>query len=113
MGATSLVPQLRVADCTRFDYASGIASGGCSDIDMLWERNGRFLVIENKRPGEGFSRGQAIALEALAAQPNWSVWVVRGDPPDSIISAGVFGGEQHPMDVSQLRRRIQRWWDQQ
>lgn len=103
--------QLRQTSTERFDYAAGIASGGCTDVDMLWERNGNFLGIENKLPDERISRGQMIALRALAACPNWTIWVVRGTPPDNIISAGPIDGDQHPMDVNQLRRRIQRWWD--
>lgn len=79
---------------------------------MLWERGGHFLGIENKRPDEALSKGQLIALRALAAQPNWTIWVVRGTPPDSIISAGPLDGEQYPLDVNRLRRRIQQWWDE-
>lgn len=104
--------QLRTAATERFDYASGIASGGCMDVDMLWERAGHFLAIENKREGERFSRGQQIALAALASQPNWTVWVAHGTPPDTIVSAGPWDGPQHPLTVDQLRRRIQQWWDE-
>lgn len=59
-------------NCTpeRFDYADGICSGGCTDVDMLWERNGHFLAIENKRPGERMKLGQLRTLRALASQPN-------------------------------------------
>lgn len=103
--------QLRKAVTERFDYAAGIASGGCIDIDMLWERRGHFLAIENKRPGESFGKGQLIALRALAAQGNWTVWVARGNPPNQIVSAGALDGEQFTMDVTALRAQIQRWWD--
>lgn len=104
--------QLNQSQAERFDYAQGIASGGCSDIDMYWERGGHFLFIENKRPGESFSTGQLIGLRALDKQPNCTVWVVRGNPPDDIHSAGPLDGEQFPLDVDSLRKRIQRWWDE-
>ncbi|MHB8742595.1 MAG: hypothetical protein ACYC9L_05655 [Sulfuricaulis sp.] len=103
--------QLRAVATERFDYAAGIGSGGCTDVDMLWERGGYFLAIENKHEGEEISRGQLIALRAMASQPNWTVWVVYGTPPDDIVSAGTIDGEQHALNVEQLRRRIQRWWD--
>jgi hypothetical protein len=95
----------------RFDYAAGLGSGGCCDIDMIWERHGYFLVIENKRPRERIPRGQEIALERLAALPGWTVWIVRGNPPDQIESAGRVGYPQIPMGLADLRAAIQRWWD--
>lgn len=103
--------QLYNGEPERFDYAAGICSGGCTDLDMVWERRGRFLLIENKQPGETIPKGQLITLRELERQ-GWTVWVVTGRPPDDIISAGLLDGPQHPMGVQQLRLRIQRWWDE-
>lgn len=95
----------------RFDYASGICSGGCTDIDMMWERRGRFLVIENKQPGEEISLGQLITLRALNALEAFQVWVVFGFPPNDVISFGPLDGGQYPVGIDELRHHIQAWWD--
>jgi hypothetical protein len=105
------VSQLLNNSPQRFDYAEGVASGGCTDIDMLWERHGHFLAIENKRPGEKISLGQLIALRALAEKPEWTVWVIEGLPPDLITSGGVLDFEPQPTTLEELRNGIQAWWD--
>lgn len=103
--------QLRNTSPERFDYAKGICSGGGSDIDLIIERRGHFLVVENKRPGEAISRGQMIMLRSLNELPQFTVIIVRGEPPDQIISAGPLDGEQYPMNVQQFRNWMQRWWN--
>jgi hypothetical protein len=58
-----------------------------SDIDMIVERNGHFLVVEMKewRPdGEWpepppMPTGQKIMLERLASMSNWTVLYVAGE----------------------------------
>ena len=50
----------------------------CSDIDMIYERNGQFLVVEWKKLHEEFGGGQKIMLKALAKIPNFTVLVVFG-----------------------------------
>lgn len=53
---------------------------GAMDVDCLIERRGNFLVIEGKPyvPGSGItvSLGQHIALDALAKQAAFDVWLV-------------------------------------
>jgi hypothetical protein len=51
---------------------------GFSNIDLIGERKGRFLVQEWKRPNEQISTGQRILLEQLAKQPAFTVLVVTG-----------------------------------
>jgi len=49
----------------------------CSDIDMIYERNGKFLIGEKKK-GEKVSQGQEILLKALAKTPNFIVLLITG-----------------------------------
>lgn len=57
------------------------------DVDALIERKGYFLAIETKEwkpadvssPPPSIPRGQMRALEALAAQPKWTVLYIAGE----------------------------------
>ena len=53
-------------------------SFACSDLDMIYERNGKFLIGEWKKDGESISKGQEILLKALANTPNFIVLVITG-----------------------------------
>ena len=55
-----------------------------SDVDGICERNGHFLIMEWKRPGEQASGGQKILLKALAANPKFVVIVVIGHTDDNM-----------------------------
>ena len=55
-----------------------------SDIDGICERKGNFLVMEWKRPGEKFSKGQEILLRALAKTPHFIVVIMYGDTDDGL-----------------------------
>jgi hypothetical protein len=105
--------QLRNGATQRFDYLCGVGSGGVSDIDSAMERHGRFLILENKWPGEEIPLGQLILLRRLQALPQFEVWVVRGQPPDSIVSFGPLDGEQIPAGVEDVRKAAQEWWDKE
>ncbi len=50
-----------------------------SNLDMVYERRGHFLVCEWKRPHENFGGGQWILLRALANTPKFSVLIVTGN----------------------------------
>ena len=50
-----------------------------SNVDGIAERNGYFLILEWKRPGEKMSEGQKRLLQALAANPKFMVVVIIGD----------------------------------
>ena len=49
-----------------------------SNIDMVFERHGNFLVGEWKRTNEEISLGQKILLKALADQDKFTVVVING-----------------------------------
>jgi hypothetical protein len=50
-----------------------------SNVDGIAERNGHFLILEWKRPGEKMSEGQKRLLQALAANSKFMVVVIIGD----------------------------------
>jgi len=50
-----------------------------SNLDMVYERRGHFLICEWKRPNEQFGGGQWILLQALAKTPKFSVLIVTGN----------------------------------
>jgi hypothetical protein len=49
-----------------------------SNIDMVAERRGRFLIGEWKRPSESISLGQQILLNTLARMPQFTVLIITG-----------------------------------
>ena len=49
-----------------------------SNIDMVFERRGYFLIGEWKRKNEEISLGQKILLKALANQNKFTVLVING-----------------------------------
>jgi len=50
-----------------------------SNLDMVYERKGWFLVCEWKRPNEKVSTGQEILLRRLCATPKFCVLLVTGN----------------------------------
>jgi hypothetical protein len=56
-----------------------------SNIDMLAERNGKFLLAEWKRENEEFGGGQKILLKALSKQPDFTVIIVQGNTDSGMI----------------------------
>lgn len=49
---------------------------GFMDVDALLEKNGHFLVLEYKPPGQGLPLGQRITLKALVKTGLFTVWIV-------------------------------------
>jgi len=52
---------------------------GMSNLDLIAERRGKFLVQEWKRPGEEMLEGQRLLLKALSSTPGFTVLIVTGD----------------------------------
>lgn len=50
-----------------------------SNIDMVMERHGKFLIGEWKRPNEEISMGQRILLKQFAKLPQFTVLIIVGD----------------------------------
>jgi len=61
-----------------------------SNLDMVYERKGSFLVGEWKRDGENISKGQEILLKALARVPGFTVLVINGFTEDGNMSVNRF-----------------------
>lgn len=55
-----------------------------SNIDMVMERHGKFLIGEWKRPNEEISVGQQILLKQFAKLPQFTVLIVVGDTDNSM-----------------------------
>ena len=56
-----------------------------SNLDMVMERYGYFLVAEWKRPGEEISKGQEILLKHLANMEKFVVLLIEGDTDDGMV----------------------------
>ena len=56
-----------------------------SNLDMVYERNGHFLIGEWKRPRELISGGQRLLLHRLASIPNVKVLLIIGDTDDGMV----------------------------
>lgn len=50
-----------------------------SNVDMILERKGKFLLCEWKREGEEFGGGQKRLLKALASHQDFTVLIVQGN----------------------------------
>lgn len=82
---------MRNAYATHIDYGAlkGIIHNNQnfvpSNIDGIAERNGKFLVMEWKRPNEKVSEGQRILLQRLASVPNFTVLIIQGNTDNALI----------------------------
>ena len=56
-----------------------------SNVDGILERNGQFLILEWKRPGEKVSEGQKRLLQALAAKPSFMVVIIYGNTDNGTV----------------------------
>lgn len=88
-----------------------------SDIDMIIERKGKFFVGEWKRPGETMNQGQAILLQTLAKQSQFTVCVIIGNTDNETIINEVFNinksGEYKNIGESldDLKVFINQWYE--
>jgi len=55
-----------------------------SNLDMVYERHGYFLIAEWKRSSERLSKGQEILLRALAKTKGFTVLLITGDTDDGM-----------------------------
>jgi len=70
------------ASHTDFGFLKGIIQENPkampSNLDMIFERNGHFLIGEWKRADEEISTGQKILLKALALNEKFTVLMING-----------------------------------
>jgi hypothetical protein len=87
-----------------------------SDIDMILERHGYFLVGEWKHPGEEMSKGQLILLNSLAKNKSFVVLVIYGstDNETEVLNFCRLDKNGMLMDagngLEELKLFIQRWY---
>ncbi|MGB9804995.1 hypothetical protein, partial [Desulfofundulus sp.] len=84
-----------------------------TDIDGLVERNGRFLVLEAKKPGVRIKQGQMLTFNALRNTGLFTIIVVWGEnnvPYEMLV--------MYPPPIQPRRnratledlRRVVKWW---
>lgn len=88
-----------------------------SNIDMMAERKGKFLLCEWKRDGEDFGGGQKILLKALSAHPDFTVLIVQGDTDNGMTVEGFWELEGSRLkykgiNTEQLKKFIKNWYDE-
>tara|TARA_B110000211_G_scaffold90368_1_gene105563 strand:+ start:42 stop:416 length:375 start_codon:yes stop_codon:yes gene_type:complete len=83
-----------------FEFLAGIIPNNPKaqpcNIDGLFQRKDKFLVMEWKRPNENMNLGQRILLEALSKQKNFTVILIEGYSQD---------GEREIGNVSVLKNK--------
>jgi len=87
------------------------------DIDMIIERKGKFFVGEWKRQGENMNQGQAILLQTLAKQSQFTVCVIIGNTDAETIVQSILciskSGEYKKIGASfdDLKVFINQWYE--
>lgn len=87
-----------------------------SDVDRLcWTHDGktnRFLFMDFKNEAEReLSSGQRWALEALAKQPNVTVWFARYLGGDRIRFGDMGQSQAEEISGSEFKQRFHEWWE--
>jgi hypothetical protein len=59
-----------------------------SNIDMICERKGNFLIGEWKKPNEKVAKGQELLLRAFAQVPKFTVIIIIGDTDQEHTTVG-------------------------
>lgn len=90
-----------------------------SNVDMMLERRGKFLIGEWKRPLEKISKGQEILLRKLANKPDFSVIIIEGHSDSTgteIVAIKRFDNDGNIWTVAKgvggLKKLIQDWYAQ-
>lgn len=82
------------------------------DMDGVVERRGHFLGLEAKPLGASIDEGQWITLQALAAQPNWTVLIMYGarDNPARMLALGEISHPIGPCKLEDARNLVSQWF---
>lgn len=86
-----------------------------TDIDGLVERNGKFLVIETKKPGDEIPQGQFITFDALLNTGVFTIFVVwgsRGVPQEIRVFTRDGRNNKHYItaDMKLLQKIVTEWF---
>ena len=88
-----------------------------SNLDMVIERFGHFLVGEWKRPSEKISMGQEILLKRLATKDDFVILLIEGDTDNGMVvhkieAINEDGSLKHiGDDVETLKKFIRFWYE--
>tara|TARA_B100001059_G_C17801787_1_gene566631 strand:- start:169 stop:552 length:384 start_codon:yes stop_codon:yes gene_type:complete len=103
-----------------FGFLSGVIEDNPkampSDLDMVFERKGKFLIAEWKRDGEKISMGQKILLKSLAKNDNFKVLIIEGysyDGATEVKRIGIIKQdklEKIAEGIDGLKKVIKRWY---
>ena len=111
--ATSSRPrQLRSNGDNRWDFLAGVLPNGINptDIDLVYERRGHFLVLEGKRAGAVTRTGQRRFYDALHKPPYSIVVHFYGTPPDEVTAFAKWPEIPQPGTTDGLIEWIQLWY---
>jgi hypothetical protein len=86
------------------------------DIDGIVERNGKFLIIEGKKPDTSIKLGQEILLKELSKNKNFTVYVIVGIPNKGEIHSGqrIIDGEYQKITIhstEDMQKEVLRWFN--
>ncbi len=70
-----------------------------SNIDMICERKGHFLIGEWKKPNENMATGQQLLLKAFAQVPKFTVLVIIGNTVEFF--------QEH--EIAEMRKHNSHW----
>lgn len=97
-------------DWTPFNECFGATRIRIMDIDGAVERNGKFLFIETKLPGQDVPTGQGVFFTMLTKLPGVTVLVVWGQP-NRPVEVQVWGKTgRMAASQAQLTDYIKRWF---
>jgi len=88
-----------------------------SNLDMVIERFGNFLVGEWKRPNEKISLGQEILLKRLATKEDFVVLLIEGDTDNGMVVNKIEAFTKDGLlthigdDVNALKGFIKFWYE--
>lgn len=89
-----------------------------SNLDMVLERKGKFLVGEWKRENEQISQGQKILLKSLALQKDFCVLIIYGhtDEEQTVIHKFYFLSPKGTLklcgkSLDDLKDFVTRWYN--
>ena len=97
-------------DWTPFNACFGNTKIRITDIDGAVERNGKFLFIETKLPGQELPKGQRIFFDMLTRLPGVTVLIVWGKPNQPIEVQVWNKSLRRKTNANQLSDYLTRWF---
>jgi len=110
---------------TEFLFLQGCFDYGImpTDIDGIVERNGKYLVFEEKYPGLNLEKGQHRMLEDLNNKYGMTIFIIWGDTeipyieemsiwrPYGTLSVYQEGRQRVKADINYVRYKVRQWFE--